>query len=284
MSNYCTVQVANTRFAIKCSHPTFAGWLSEKCYGFLSQEEPHLWLSLSLNSDPEAESRGVSEQVPSWLLSTKVIGDGSHGHELKLSVASSTPSDFFWVLLQRCLRLALLAKQPPDLLLHAAGIVQEGLAYLFVGPSGAGKSTVCKLSASNGACDILHDDAVALSQTEEGFRAWSTPLSGEMRTPSNISAPLRAIFSLIQDKSTYATKLNGWQSINLLACQMLPPLGCSRGEISIEPVESLKVLLKVAGSVPCYELHFRSDGKFWQCIEHLPLSEAGAGIAGKGAR
>lgn len=282
MNEYATLQVANTRFAIGCSHPPFAGWLAERCSGFLSQEEPHLWLSLSLDSLP-APRRGRGEAVPLWYLSVRDAGDGSRGHGLELSMVYSNLSGIFWPILQLCLLFALAAKQPPDLLLHAAGIVRQGAAYLFVGPSGAGKSTVCKLSANSSASVILHDDAVALSETEGSFFAWSTPLCGEIPAKSNVGAPLRAIFSLKQDETNYVTKLSGWQVMNLLVAHVQLPIGFRNGEITSERAESLKALLELAGNVPCYELHFRPDDGFWQCIERPPSSEAGAGI-GRGER
>ena len=274
MSRYTTLQIADTRLAIRCSHPAFARSLSNRCRGFLSDGEPHLWLSLSLDSLPQAESGGNSGEVyPSRFLSIRVIGDGDQGRELKLKVAGPNPADLLWIALQVSLRFAILAKRPPDILLHAAGIIREGSAYLFVGPSGAGKSTVCELSANNGTCTILHDDVVALTQTEDGFYAWSTPLSGEMPAESNIGAPLRAIFSLKQDEVNYAAELSGLQALNVLVAQLLPPLGYKGGEITIEPAESLKMLLAMAGSVPCYELHFRHEASFWRCIEQLPLGK-----------
>ena len=274
MNRYTTLQVADTRLAIRCSHPAFARSLSSRCRGFLCDREPHLWLNLSLDSVPQAEGGdGGGEARPTRFLSMGVIGDSGEGRELKLNVAGPNPADLLWIALQVGLRFAILAKRPPDLLLHAAGIVREGSAYLFTGPSGAGKSTVCKLSASNGACAILHDDVVALAQTEDGFCAWSTPLSGEMRAKSSIGAPLRAIFSLKPDQVNYTARLSGWQALNVLVAQLLPPLSHKKGEITIEPAESLEMLLAMAGSIPCYELHFRREASFWRCIEQLPLGE-----------
>ena len=284
MSEYVVLQVANTRFAVKCAYPGFNEWLSNRVCGFMSAEEPHVKLSLSLNSVPESKSWGISEDIdPSRFLSIRLMGNGKEEHELKISMTSPHPEDLFWLSLQCGLRLGIPAKRPLDLLLHAAGVVREGFAYLFTGSSGAGKSTVCRLLEGNGDFIILHDDMVALSQSESGFRVWSTPLGGEMPASSSISAPLRAIFFLIQDKSTYATKVSGWQTMHSLIPQMLPPLTCKNGDITIDPAESLKMLLAMAGTVPSYELHFRPDLSFWRCIEQLPFREIEASRSGQGA-
>jgi hypothetical protein len=193
-------------------------------------------------------------------------------------------ADFFWLGLQLALRLAIPARKPLDLLVHAAGVVCEGIAYLFVGPSGAGKSTVAKLSAQESAFTILHDDAVALSQEAEGFRAWSTPLGGEMPASRSISAPLGAIFFLTQDESTSAARLRGWDAMNMITPQMLPPVSSREGQVVVEHAESLKVLLTVVGCVPSYSLHFRPDLSFWNCIEELLSNEGMIGAVGKGEK
>ncbi len=254
------------------------------CHGFLSQEEPHLWLNLGLGSLPQEQSRGGSEEVcPSHFLTIRSTGNGNKNSELKVRVTCSDLIVLFSLALQFCVRSAILAKQPPDLLLHAAGIVREGLAYLFVGPSGAGKSTVCKLSADDSDFTILHDDIVAVTQTEGMFHAFSTPFRGERPAESSIGAPLRAVFFLKQDRVNYTTRLNGWQTVSSLAPQSILPLISKNGRLTIEPAESLKLLLTLVESVPSYELHFRPDNGFWKCIQQLPDGEA-AGMVRKGER
>ena len=64
------------------------------------------------------------------------------------------------------------------LLLHAAGIVLDGRAFVLVGAEGAGKSTWARLAAEAGAT-VLSDDVVLLDRA--GGRVWA--LSSPFRAP-----------------------------------------------------------------------------------------------------
>lgn len=76
--------------------------------------------------------------------------------------------------------------------MHAAGLVLDGVALLLVGPSGAGKSTA--LRSTRGAT-CLADDHVALVPRPEGWFAWGLPGGTAAGiAPSDSSAyPLGAI-------------------------------------------------------------------------------------------
>lgn len=267
VNNYITLQVADTKFAIKCNYPSFTSWLVEKHRGFIAQGEPHLRLNLIMDSISPAQGNGQD-------LSMTVTGDGYEHGELRLSIAASNPTYFFWLALQLCLRCAIASKQPPDLLLHSAGIVRGGMAYLFAGVSGSGKSTICKLLAKEPTFSILHDDAIAIAQTKEGFHAWSTPLGGEMPAKCSSDANLRAVFFLKHGQTNYAARLSGRKAAALLSLNLMPPLVAANGSLGIELVESLKLLLALAERIPCYELHFKPERGFWECIPKLFKEES----------
>ena len=262
MSKYIVLQVADTRFAVRCDYLPFTRWLAERHRGFISQGEPHLRLNIRLDSVPQGRSFGN-------FVSIEANGDHREHGELEVSVVYSNPAYLFWHMLHYCLRCAIGAKHPPDLLLHSAGIVRRGMAYLFSGPSDAGKSTVCKLLANEPSFTILHDEIMAIAQTEEGFHAWSTPLNGEMPARYSISAPLRAVFFLKHDRTNYATRLGGRKAAGQLALSLLPPYITTNGHLKFEPAESLRLALTLAERIPCYELHFRPDHGFWECIPQL---------------
>lgn len=267
MSKYVVLQVADTRFAIKCSNSSFTSWLAGIYPDFLSREEPHLRLNLDLDNISQTRSSGQ-------LLSIEASGDHNQHIDLKLSVACQNLADFFWSALHLCLRCAIAAKQPPDLLLHSAGIVKGGTAYLFSGASGSGKSTICELLTNDSACTILHDDIAAISQKEGRFHAWSTPPKEDVPVRRNISAPLRAVFFLKQDQNNYATRLSGREAARLLALNFIPPMVVKDGGLGIAPTESLGILFSLAERIPCYELHFRRESHFWECIPQFVEKES----------
>ena len=262
MNDYVTLQVAGTRFAITCSYPSFAEWLTERYHCFISQEEPHLRINIKLAGLPKGKSY-------SHILYITTNGHHREHGELELSMTCSSPVDFFGSVLQISLRCATLAKRPPDLLLHSAGIMMGGKTYLFSGVSGSGKSTACRLLSQEPGFSILHDDMISVSQTEEGFKAWSTPLRGEIPAKRNRGAPLEAAFFLKHSQTNYVTRLSGRNAAGQLACSLVPPLIATNGSLAVEAAESLRPLLALAESIPCYELHFRPENGFWKCIPQL---------------
>lgn len=272
-SQYIVVQVADTRFAVRCSYPPFMSWLAERCRGFISQGEPHLRLDITLNSVQRSPNSGD-------FLSVATNGNHDNNSELKLSVAGSCLAYAFGMILHICLRCAIPAKQPPDLLLHSAGVIREGMAYLFLGPSGSGKSTVCTLLARDSSFTVLHDEIIAIAQTDGGFRAWSTPLPGERPNRYSRGAPLKAAFFLNHDRANYATRLSGSKAAGQLTLSLVPPYVATNGHLKFEPAESFRLALLLAERIPCYELHFRPEWNFWECIP--PLLEKEKATAGQG--
>lgn len=65
-------------------------------------------------------------------------------------------------------------------MLHSAGLVKNGRAYLFLGKSGAGKSTLSKLAAAAGA-EVISDEINLLRPEKGKFRVYGSPFWGEMR-------------------------------------------------------------------------------------------------------
>ena len=68
------------------------------------------------------------------------------------------------------------------LLLHAAGLVVDGRAFLLVGGEGAGKSTWAELGRQAGA-GVLSDDLVLVHDGGRGFDAMATPFRVPMNGP-----------------------------------------------------------------------------------------------------
>jgi hypothetical protein len=260
MKDYITLQVADTRFAITSSYPSFINFLTEECSGFISTGEPHLRMNTRFDNVHQGNGDRPS-------LSIKRNGNQHQNDELSLTLAWSNAADLFRLMIHICLRCAMAVKRPPDLLLHSAGIAWRGMAYLFAGPSDAGKSTTCKLLANEPSFTILHDEIVAITQTDEGFHVWSTPLNGEMPAYRSISAPLRAVFFLKHSQINYAVKLSTRKAAGQIALSLVPPYITTNGHLEFDPSESLRLALTLAEVIPCYELHFKPESEFW---EHIP--------------
>lgn len=68
------------------------------------------------------------------------------------------------------------------LLLHSAGVVQQGRAYLFSGRSNAGKTTLSRKAAATGA-SVLSDDINLVFRENDDYLVHRMPFTGEFRRP-----------------------------------------------------------------------------------------------------
>ncbi len=96
-----------------------------------------------------------------------------------------------------CLRVAYasLHGEHGGVLLHASGVLRDGLAWVFCGPSGAGKSTIAELLGGT----RLADELIAVRRSGNGFLASGTPYW----MGTSISAPIGGVFHLRQADSTF---------------------------------------------------------------------------------
>lgn len=80
------------------------------------------------------------------------------------------------------------------MMLHSAGLVRGGKAYLFPGRSGAGKSTLSKLAAAAGA-EVISDEINMVRRAGSRFFVHGSPFWGEMRADGRPGRwPLGGIF------------------------------------------------------------------------------------------
>lgn len=144
-------------------------------------------------------------------------------------------------------------------LFHAAGVVCQNSAHLFVGRSGAGKSTISRLSASCG-FRIIHDDCVIVIPDR------SNRYSVRNCSLSTTEFTLRSIFFIVQDTIDFLKPV----SVAMSTREILQGfIDC--GSSAIFSGETLKVAFEVsaaiARAVPGYELHFRKSPDFWKVID-----------------
>ncbi len=147
-------------------------------------------------------------------------------------------------------------------LLHSAGLVRHGRAYLFFGPSGAGKTTVTELSPD---ARILSDDLTLVVRGAPGeFRACSVPFRGVFapRPESAETYPLAGFFRLVQDTADALEPLKGAAAIGEIIGSL--PFVMDRPEMAGEVIDTVAA---AAMDVPVFRLHIRKDRTFWRLIE-----------------
>jgi hypothetical protein len=144
-------------------------------------------------------------------------------------------------------------------LLHAASVVRDGRAYVFVGRSGAGKSTVASRSPSG---SVLTDEISLLRFSDVCWHAHGTPFWGEFRAAGmNRRYPVAGIYLLSQALEDRVEPLSAKEILRaLLPCVLFFTSRKDANEVL------LQMLLGLARQVPCYRLSFRMGSGFWEVI------------------
>lgn len=160
-------------------------------------------------------------------------------------------------LIRILLTVALLPKQ--GFLLHAASIVRDGRAYIFMGRSGAGKSTVASLSPEG---SVLTDEISLVRFVDAEWRAHGTPFWGEFRAAGhNQNYPIAGIYCLAQAPEDNVAPLKPKE---LLRAMLPCVLFFSPEQKANEAL--LSILMKFVHEAPCFRLHFRKETAFWDAV------------------
>ncbi len=146
--------------------------------------------------------------------------------QAELLTPVAVPDDFV-AILENTLRVMAAYRlfEQGGLLLHSAGVVSKGRAYLFVGRSGAGKTTFARRSLAEGR-EVLSDDLNAVVLERGELRVRQVPFAGElgMKLPEGPlgDAPLAGVFGLAHldeaEAPAVVSPLTGAEALALLLC------------------------------------------------------------------
>ena len=149
-------------------------------------------------------------------------------------------------------------------LLHSAGLVRDGRAYLFFGPSGSGKTTVTTLSPE---ATVLSDDLTLVKVVEHDGRlscySSSVPFRGVFapRPERETLYPVVGFFRLVQDTEDSVVPLSGARAVGEVVASL--PFVTERPERAGRAID---VVSKAVAAAPVSQLHFRKDRTFWNVI------------------
>ncbi len=127
-------------------------------------------------------------------------------------------------------------------MLHSAGLVKNGKAYLFLGKSGAGKSTLAKLAAAAGT-EVISDEINLLRFEGGRFRVYGSPFWGEMRSDGRQGNwPLGGIYLLGKAKANTVSPAAGRVALKfLLRCLVNFSKGPGTAELVMKNASRLLV-------------------------------------------
>ncbi|WP_295393058.1 hypothetical protein [uncultured Thiodictyon sp.] len=155
------------------------------------------------------------------------------------------------------------------LLLHSAGVVIDGRAWLALGRSSAGKSTFARAALAAG-LPILSDDInIVLPAAGGGFAAGPVPLTGDLRDQCpqdpHASYPVGGLLWLHQGAAPAVSPMaDGERVARVLACALAVNADPYRVEAALGVIDDL------LGQLPMRVLSFRRDEGFEALI---PLIE-----------
>jgi hypothetical protein len=146
-------------------------------------------------------------------------------------------------------------------LLHAAGAVRNGRAFLFSGVSGAGKTTIASLAPADVA--LLTDEISYVVKKPDGYFAFGTPFAGELaRVGENLCAPIAEVFLLAQGGENKIEPLDSSTAARML---LRNTLFFAEDPSLVNAV--FQSVCEFVRQVPVHRLTFLPDAKVWELIQ-----------------
>jgi len=129
--------------------------------------------------------------------------------------------------LSEILTVCLLARNR-GLMVHASGIISNGIGYLFPGNSTDGKSTIAQIWKESGST-VLNDDRIILLYSESGFRMYGTPWHGDLSDVSAEGTTLRSVNFLSHGEVNRIESVTGAEAVSMLLKRSFLPLWSPEG-------------------------------------------------------
>jgi hypothetical protein len=146
-------------------------------------------------------------------------------------------------------------------LLHAAGAVRNGRAFLFSGISGAGKTTIASLAPRDVA--LLTDEISYVVRKSGGYFAFGTPFAGELaRVGENLCAPIAEVFLLAQGSENKIEPLDAATAAHTL---LRNTLFFAEDPSLVNAV--FQSVCEFVRQVPVRRLTFLPSAKVWELIQ-----------------
>jgi hypothetical protein len=145
-------------------------------------------------------------------------------------------------------------------LLHSAGAIRNGRAFLFSGVSGAGKTTISRLAPPD--VTLLTDEVSYVRLVDASYRACGTPFAGELaRVGENCSAPIASLFFLKQGPEN---KIEAVAKSEAVLRLMRNILFFAEDAALVEKV--FQSACEFVERVPVQQLTFTPDSRVWGMI------------------
>jgi hypothetical protein len=259
-----TIEIADHPISLEIEGDAFLHSVREVYHRFLSDNDPECRLRVypdnSLTVEDESSvgltfSNGGFSIVEDYLIGS--VDLSKNEGELRINPIWFIPSLATFV---RNLFTLILVLKDNGLVLHALGVLKQGEVYVFFGPSGSGKTTVAQLSPEH---VVLSDDIVFIKPFDRSYAVFPTPCWGDMQRGEreNRGYPLKGMFKLVKDNEVFLKPCSLAQGISeVFTVPHIP-------QNSLPFQDLLNRYQGLLTEVPCFEMHFAKDGRFWEAIE-----------------
>ncbi|MGQ1888850.1 hypothetical protein ACT29H_00240 [Thermophagus sp. OGC60D27] len=157
--------------------------------------------------------------------------------------------------------MVVLAQHQNDIIVHASGIMDEGVGRLFTAVSGTGKSTMAGLWGRSGA-KVINDDRLWLRKIDGQWCLFNTPMPYYAQKPA--LAPLNEIFVIRQSVNNELNRVFGVKGA------MLFMANATQHYYDREmTAQHLDRVFNIARNIPIYDCGFRPDSEIVAMIRRL---------------
>ena len=239
--------------------------LAGRYLGFTTQQPAQLTLQVEWVGQLRSIEAGFPD-VQFWSNGVRLSAPGYDGcidletQRAVLTLSSANPVEEVEYFLR--VIYAVLAFEAGGLMVHAAGVVRNERAYVFLGHSGSGKTTVARLSED---CQVLNDDLLVLWPEQASWIVYGTPFWNPTQVkPGGQHAALTMLLRLVQDQQVSLVALSLAQAVAEMVANV-PVISADAGRSQ----QVLQRCFSIVRSVPGYSLHFLPEPSFWRVIREV---------------
>ena len=149
------------------------------------------------------------------------------------------------------------------MLLHAAAVVKDRRAFLFLGSSGAGKSTAASLSAKH---KVIGDDVIAIKKIGASYVVFPTPWKQApfQKGAEQLNAEVKAFFFIRKSHQVSFKPILPEEALKRMLYSHIHFLCYTRRPL-LDDI--FRTASGFARDIPAYDMEFTRDNDFWPKLE-----------------
>lgn len=257
-----TIEIGGMAIRLRARDPQFLAMLRARYSGFVRDEvNPQYEFEVDLNptgKTAEDEDLQVRMENDRWQL-TRGDFHAEWAQNSKRGRIRQSANPYSVDAVLRIVHSLILAEQG-GFLLHGAGAIRNGRAFLFSGVSTAGKTTISRLAPAD--VTLLTDEISYIRREGDTYVGFGTPFSGELeKAGPNVSAPIANLYLLGKGPENRIEPVAQSDAVRLILRNVL--FFAQDPELVGKIVHSVRNFVE---RVPISRLIFYPDQRVWDLI------------------